>query len=301
MSAGDAPLTLRGAADRTAPRFGTVVIVGGGCYGSYYLRQLGRAVAAGALACRRVLVVDRDPGCQVARALAADAPPAAPGGPPQPQYAPADPAVADPFRAASIEVRLVVSDWAAFLWGYLAGDAPGGAAAGVRDDDAIVPSPLMPHLLYDWLLHRARARWPQRRVETVPLRRAPDTPWQRSAPDGTQYVSFAEWMCPVNCIEPRTCPETRGPRTWSLPRALAAYAAEEGAAGHPVEGPLIFHCTHRAYGVGMIDLRDVLAADRRLAAVAATGGARVLVATVSHCHGAANLLAVGDSGPAPYA
>ena len=49
--------------------YGTIVVVGGGCYGSYYVRQLARAVAAGALACERVRVVDRDPGCQVGRSL----------------------------------------------------------------------------------------------------------------------------------------------------------------------------------------------------------------------------------------
>ena len=67
MCAADAPLTLRRAEARMPQAFGTIVVVGGGCYGSYYVRQLGRAVAAGALVCRRVLVVDRDANCRVAR------------------------------------------------------------------------------------------------------------------------------------------------------------------------------------------------------------------------------------------
>src|SRR6476661_4504481 len=52
--------------ERATQRFGTIVVVGGGCYGSYYVRQLARAERAGALAWRAVAVVDRDPACRVA-------------------------------------------------------------------------------------------------------------------------------------------------------------------------------------------------------------------------------------------
>src|SRR5689334_2020892 len=50
-------------------RYGTIIIVGGGCYGSYYVRQLQRASSAGALTYERLAVVDRDPACRVARGL----------------------------------------------------------------------------------------------------------------------------------------------------------------------------------------------------------------------------------------
>ena len=152
----------------------------------------------------------------------------------------------------------------------------------------------MPHLLYEWLAARAHARWPGRVVRTVPLDRAPGTPWQRAAPDGTHYVSFAEWMCPVNCVEPAKCPATRGPRDWSMPPAIEAYAAAERAAGSPVAGPVVFHCTHRAYGVGMIDTSAAVAGDAFVSGAASASPARVLVATVSHCHGAVNLLSIGE-------
>ena len=60
-------------------------------------------------------------------------------------------------------------------------------------------------------------------------------------------------------------------------------------------GPVIFHCTHRAYGVGMFDTRDVVAGDALIRAVGEQGSADVLVGTVSHCHGAFNVLHVGAS------
>ncbi|HET7186869.1 MAG TPA: hypothetical protein VFI52_01880 [Gemmatimonadaceae bacterium] len=242
---------------REMQRFGTIIVVGGGCYGGYYVRQLARAERAGALAWTQLLVVDRDARCPVAQLPEAERPSA---------------------------LRLVTAEWSVFFTEFL-----GGASADPahHEADAIVPSPLMPHLMADWLGDRARARWPARRVATEPLGSAPAVPWQRAADDGTHYVSFAEWMCPINCIEPARCPHTRGARTWSLPTALAGYADGERAAGRPVEGPYVFHCAHRAFGVGMIDVRDVLAADRAIAALGAgPGRTAFLVGTASHCHGA---------------
>src|SRR5438094_1943212 len=49
--------------------YGTIVIVGGGCYGSYYVRQLRRAMQAKALVAKRLVIVDRDPRCAVASVL----------------------------------------------------------------------------------------------------------------------------------------------------------------------------------------------------------------------------------------
>lgn len=245
----------------------TITIVGGGCYGSYYVRQLGRAWSAGALSWERLVVVDRDPDCLAARGggdwggLPAGAPP----------------------------MEIVVADWHAHF------DRELGLAADANapvDGDAIVPSPLMPHLVFDWLLSRARLRWPGRRVERRPLDHAPSVPWQRAGEDGNHYVSFAEWMCPINCIEPPTCPEIAGPRTWRMPAAVAAYAEAERGRGQPIAGPVVLHCAHRSHGVGMFDVREVVAGDRLVRDAAWKGPARVLVATVSNCHGALGLLAV---------
>src|SRR5262245_20389410 len=99
--------------DERATAFRDIVVIGGGCYGSFYAGQLAIARDRGRLSYRSVLVVDRDPRCQVVREnrLTADA-------------------------------RLVVSDWDPFLDDFLRRDAP----SADEPDDAIVPSPLMPHL-----------------------------------------------------------------------------------------------------------------------------------------------------------
>jgi len=247
---------------RATQSYGTIVIVGGGCYGTYYLTQLRRARAAGAIAFERLVVVDRDPACQAAARLAASSDPA---------------------------IEVIISEWTPFFDDYF-------AAASIESSDAIVPSPLMPHLMYEWIVRRAHARWPGRSMATRALPYAPDVPWHYESPDGTEYVSYATWLCPINCIEPRRCPHTRGERTWTMPqaaRAIVARATIEGEGAHvapPLHGPVIFHCTHRAYGVGMFDTREVLAGDALVASVAATVEADVVVGTVSHCHGALNLL-----------
>ena len=248
---------------REAQLFGTIVVVGGGCYGSYYTRQLARAERAGAVTWRALVVVDRDPRCAVANLPPAERPSA---------------------------LTVVVSEWMPFFADYLGRAATHPLA---HHDDAIVPSPLMPHLMADWLAERVRFRHPLRRVSTQPLASAPDVPWQRAGEDGTHYVSFAEWMCPINCIEPARCPHTKGERSWSLPPALIGYVAGERAAGRPLEGPYVFHCAHRAYGVGMLDVRDILAADRGIAARdSAAVPVSFLVGTASHCHGAVRRILV---------
>jgi hypothetical protein len=188
-------------------------------------------------------------------------------------------------------MEVIASEWREYFSSYL----PSAATAEDSGDDAIVPSPLMPHLMADWLLERARARWPSRTVRARPLDGTPSVPWQRAGQDGTHYVSFAEWMCPINCVEPARCPETRGPRSWSMPVAVREYVDAECDAGRMLEPPIVFHCAHRAYGVGMIDVRDVVAADAAISARGAAGVARFLVGTVSHCHGALRLVEIADT------
>jgi hypothetical protein len=257
------PITTRRSADRDVgrvpQRYRSIVVVGGGCYGSYYVRQLVRANAVGALGWDRLIVVDRDAECRVARE-----------------------------RISAVDVA--TSAWAPWFASFF--DATLHSAHR-GSGDAIVPSPLMPHLLFDWLVDRAQARWPERRVAVTPVGTVGHVPWQRPSADGaTHYVSFAEWMCPINCIEPARCPATRGSRSWTMPAAIAEYTAGERAAGHNVSGPFVFHCTHRAYGVGMIDVDAVLAADTAITAAAANGPARFIIGTASHCHGALGRLEI---------
>lgn len=236
-----------------------IIVVGGGCYGSYYVRQLERALKAGAIAAEQIIVVDRDPNCTVAQ-----------------------------LDSSHQSHTLLVEEWRAFFADYLAraAEQPEKFAR-----DAIVPSPLMPHLMGEWLTARAQSRFPDRTVSTSPFEHLPKVPWERAGAAGAHYVSFATWMCPVNCIEPRICPHTRDTRTWSMPEALSEYSKEESAHGRPVVVAVMF-CRHRAYGVGMFDTLEVIDAEARVGAAAEKGAAEVIVGTVSHCHGALTRLLI---------
>src|SRR5439155_15592775 len=113
-----------------------VVVIGGGCYGTFYAAQLSKALTKGKARFRKVIVVDRDPQCR-ARVELGETP----------------------------ERAFVESDWTAYLDTFL------GTAARARPgepQDYIVPSPLMPHLMFQWLVRRARARWPERAVTVAP-------------------------------------------------------------------------------------------------------------------------------------
>lgn len=209
----------------------------------------------------------------------------------------------------------VTAEWDEFL------DADLGALPDSTTDQ-IVPTPLSSHLMYHWLRRRALAGSrgveeplsaaapasplpgePQRlRVEALRIEPVPDTPAAGSAPDGSAYLSFATWTCPVTCYEPAVCPHTRGPKAWEMDAAVFAYARERRRAMAPFDLVEVFRCRHLAWGIAAYPARTaVLAArrlDRLLQAVRRGGGhRRLLVATVSSCHGIASGLTIEASDP----
>jgi len=229
--------------------------VGGGCYGSFYASQLAKAKARGKVDLRTVIVVDRNPDCRARRELG-EAP----------------------------DRRFVTQEWTPFFDDFLV-DA---------SDDHIVPSPHMPHLMFEWLLARARQRWPGREVRVDPVPGDIGTPYDRTAQDATRYISFADWICPTHCIEPALCPAIGAPRTWEMGDAVRALADRLRTEGQPVAGPALFVCKHHVFGVGTFAVEAVLAGDRLVAEAGANGArAGVLVGTISSCHGAVNLLSLG--------
>lgn len=238
-------------------RFRDVVIVGGGCYGTFYTAQLIAARQKGRAEFTRLLIVDRDRACQFMREI-----------------------------GEHDDIALVHAEWNDFFDRYLPERSV--AAAGTAPD-VIVPSPLMPHLMYQWLERRAQQRWPEREVVTRPLEQEAGTPYDRMSPDGTRYISYADWLCPTHCIEPALCPVIRAPRSWEMAEALAQLARRIDAAG-----PVAFTCEHQVFGVGVFPVADVLAGDAMVAAAGRNGAeVDILVGTISSCHGAVNLLHLG--------
>lgn len=90
-----------------------VVVVGGGCFGTYHTRQLLRAIRAGRLGRAPLVVVDRDRNCAAARQF-----------------------------AGVSGVTVVAEDWLEFLGRWLRRAEPG---------DHLVPAPRAPHLVWEWM------------------------------------------------------------------------------------------------------------------------------------------------------
>ena len=279
--------------------YDTIVVCGGGCYGGYYVRQLARARAAGALHYQRIVVVDRDASCRVAQLIHAIARRDAVGikshgwrlrRADDPAAVAADDGCYD-----GLPITFELGAWVPFFERWFAQAIERDATAS---SDAVVPSPLMPNLLADWVASRLTAHSGDVTVRRVPVTVAPHTPWSRTGADDSHYASFATWMCPINCIEPPRCPETRAPRDWTMPAAVRDAVGRATELGSPYDVVALFRTTHRAYGVGMFDVTDALAADAAIRA--ARGDARrVLVASVSHCHGAMAEL-VTQNEPVPH-
>ena len=150
--------------------------------------------------------------------------------------------------------------------------------------------------MFDWVLRRARERWPQRAVTVEPVPGDVPTPYDRSGggADQTRYVSWADWVCPTHCIEPALCPAIGAPRTWEMGDTVRELANRLREGGRPVAGPALFVCKHAVFGVGMFSVAAVLAGDRLVEEAGASGDpAEVLVGTISSCHGAVSLVKLG--------
>jgi hypothetical protein len=225
-------------------RVPTFVVLSGGPIGSGAVRQLQRAAAAGRLLTERIVVVDRDPGCEAA-------------------------GIRDP------RVELAAADWTEWLVAHLDGLGP---------DAHLVPYHWAPHVLVGWLVRQVeRAGGRVRRGGVVP---PVGTPVDRPTRDGDRALSYASWICPPTCIEPRLCPHTRGPKDWSLAADLAG--STSGAAER-----VVFRCLHLVWGVGTVPVGAILGARDRVLAGLDQGPRRYVVATSSHCHALATMLEVG--------
>ena len=167
---------------------------------------------------------------------------------------------------STLPVEAVVSDWLSFLRSWLSGSI---------EADQLVPAPLAPHLLWQWL----GAELPGSSFEPPPL--GWGLPYEVAGPGLELYLSAAAWRCPATCVEPAHCPALHGPRNWDLSAMIEAEAIRRGL--HPA----VFRCVHFAGGVGTIPAPALISARERLGGA---GSGRALVATSSHCHAAVGVL-----------
>jgi hypothetical protein len=233
------------------------IILGGGCYGTFYARQLLRAQSAGALAIREIVIVDHN-------ALPA--------------------AAQDPEIAG--QVRFERTRWDDFFDQFLDEASP-------SSPDQFVPSPFNPHLGLGWLMRVLQRDDPAACLTLEESSRLPGTPFQEQREHGTLVASHADWICPVHCIEPEICPKTRDTRYWDMDRTAHELATRLTEAGQRIDQVHLFHCHHVSYGVGAYPAAELVLAHHvlRAALKAPESHVRALVGTISRCHGAFHILA----------
>jgi hypothetical protein len=187
------------------------------------------------------------------------------------------------------DVALYVQEWGDFLDGWL-------DARSRSPDDRLVPSPLMPHLMAEWLLRKARATYGEGRAALIPATAPAGTPFDMLHPvDGVRYLSHADWTCPVHCIEPATCPVIKAPRQWEMGDTVGAWTTAHRE-HHPTAGPVLFTCRHLTHGVGMYPVTDAFRALEELdLLVTQHGRADLVIGSISACHGAMAVLRVEEA------
>lgn len=224
-------------------------IAGGGCYGSYYVRQLDRARERKKLDVTEIVVVDKDSQCAVAKTL------------PQVEGA-----------------RLEVCDWIDFgevLWKNRA----------LWRNDMWVPTPLGPHIIYHWIKKQWEKESGQAFQPVAYTGPMPQLPYAQTLATGSLVLSHAPGICPVNCVEPKICPLTKDDRDWEMKDTVRKLVAEKADA-HGIEAVGVFVCQHHAHGVGTIPLKDLFAEWEAIHTRLKQGNvSRIGVATVSSCHG----------------
>lgn len=226
------------------------IILGGGCFGSFYVKQLLRGCSQ--LGFGRIHVVDHDPDCRARREF-----------PEEPVFH--------------------IQDWKPFLFNYF-DEQFARWRRGEEIADHYVPPTFAPHILFELFLEKARRENPALVFRQVPLDLPIGTPVDMVLPAGTRALSFATWTCPATCIEPPTCPHTRGPKDWDMKAYLEKHAVDE---------TLIFQCRHLAMGVGTIPVQKMIDEYVKFQTLIGVPGThRVAMATVSSCHGLIGLVHV---------
>lgn len=241
---------------------GDLLVIGGGCYGSYHARQLDRARQRGRLVSGDLILVDRDPDSPARTEFAG-----------RPGF------------------RFVTAEWIEFVGGWI-------ESLPADTDAQVIPTPFGPHLMLDVLRRRAMAAAGSAAVRPADVGAFPATPVSMPGPGGAGYLSYATWTCPTTCYEPRVCPHTRALRDWEMDDAVFGWIrSRQGAAGR-IDLTALFRCRHLAWGIAAWPARLAVQAfrDLELTLAAARGDGRprrLLVATVSSCHGIVGALEIG--------
>ncbi|MCP5467956.1 MAG: hypothetical protein H7A32_01650 [Deltaproteobacteria bacterium] len=231
-------------------------VVGGGCFGTQYATWLLRAQRLGLVEFEKIFAIDQNPHCQLSQIQIAE------------------------NQSAYLEI--IQSDWISYLTDLLIRSCNDPAFS----QDHWVPSPLSPHILLLAFMRAAMQKNPGLRLQEKAFSdnffEKSELPVSIFLESGQFAASFAEWICPVNCIEPKTCPAIHLPRHWDMKTSLENYFRDlkVSTSAH------VLQCQHRVHGVGTILFSEIQSHFASVLDQFKKGVIReLIVATVSSCHG----------------
>lgn len=214
-------------------------ITGGGCFGKQYSEALLLGQKKGALAFEKIYCIDHNPNCLVSHQL------------------------------NHSQVEVIQADWYDFFSDYLV----------THEDvnhDHWVPSHVAPHIMFysfQKVLEK-KSLLEGREIKELPFAHPVRSPVDILFPNGSKAVSFAEWECPIACVEPHICPATQSLRDWELKESLAHF-----------EDMYIIRCQHLSHAVSSTPFSEIIEVLQRLIQNVKRGKSKFSVATVSSCHG----------------
>ncbi len=171
-----------------------------------------------------------------------------------------------------------IQDWKDFFLPYFQEKLAEGRSGGSLDDQYVPPT-FAPHILMDVFIECFKKKFPQAMVETESAESLLGTPMEMTLANKTRALSFATWMCPASCIEPPTCPHTRGPKDWDMKDYLETHPRID------VKSLFLFRCRHFAMGVGTIPMREIVEEYLSFEKAASQPGAHhFMMASISSCH-----------------
>ncbi|EKD41285.1 MAG: hypothetical protein ACD_73C00778G0002 [uncultured bacterium] len=146
----------------------------------------------------------------------------------------------------------------------------------------VIPDHTAPHVLFQLFIDWLKAK----NIETkiIPFVQDLNLPFQKTLDSGICAISYATWICPLECEEPDTCPAINNKRHWDFAKFLKEIKFE--GLGHLS----LFGCNQLAYGVCEIPLLLIRDEFQKLTQSLKPGDT-FLVGTHSKCHG---ILGVGQ-------
>ncbi|MBX8637594.1 MAG: hypothetical protein KIY11_04445 [Thermoplasmata archaeon] len=229
-----------------------IIVIGGGCYGTFQTRRLLKAIGAGRIGGNaRIVIVDRN------------------------ESPPARTEFGDNGR-----VVFAKSDWSSFLSDYVLSYSAGRG-------DQLIPAHIAPHLLFDVCSNYLRVRGGHA-VEFIPVVTTFDLPFEKSN-GTTKYISAAAWLCPFSCIEPSVCPAIKGERTWDLSTLVPARV---GRSADMTIVFKTTHYAWGVSSISLDSIFESCESLLNRALASGDGGLTAVVATTSNCHGAVGLMKI---------